>query len=58
MKEKHRRIWLCVMGKADLEGVPCKLRTEGWAYVKKEKGREVGARGGGLKQLIHWCRIQ
>lgn len=34
-----------VMGKADREGVPFKLRTEGWADIK-EKGREVEARGG------------
>lgn len=28
VKEKHRRIWLCIMVDADLEGVPFELGTE------------------------------
>lgn len=33
MKEKHRRIWLCIMGRADLRNAPFELRTEGWAKI-------------------------
>lgn len=43
MNERHRRIQLCIMGKADLE-LPSELRTEGRA------GYQIGERQGKISK--------